>query len=299
MIIAFSKLKIHFITLLAGLFFVFSCEDKEDLVVFHTPYGSMTAILYDETPKHKENFLKLAKEGHYDSVAFHRVMEDFMIQTGDLSTGKSDKEIDYRIEAEFMPNKFIHEKGALAAARTGGAGNPERQSSGSQFYIVQGDTYDQQGLQTRATRRDYLNLYDLFERMLQSKRYPDLTEKYNFHVEKSREDSTYNFQEALETLVYQSKPQIEEVFGDQTDPGYPDWAVERYATIGGAPHLDGAYTVFGQVIHGLEVIDKIAAVATNERDNPLEDIKMRVEVLNLKKSEVAERFGYTYKNQRP
>ena len=295
MIIAFSKSKNNLIALLAGLFCVLACQEKEDLVIFHTPYGDMTAVLYEDTPKHKENFLKLAKEGHYDSVAFHRVIQDFMIQTGDLSTGTSDMKIDYRIDAEFMPEQYIHEKGALAAARTGGSGNPERQSSGSQFYIVQGKTYDEEGLQTRAQRRDYLNLYDLFDRMLKSKRYPELTEKYNFHVEQSQEDSTYNFQEALEALVYQSKPKIEEVFGDQTDPGYPDWAVERYASLGGAPHLDGAYTVFGQVIDGLAVIDKIAAVPTDARDKPLEVVRMTVEVLSIPKNEVTERYGFTYK----
>lgn len=285
---------------LFGAFIVLSlgaCAEKDELVVISTPYGEMTAVLYDDTPLHKENFLELAKSGKYDSVLFHRVIEDFMIQTGDVATGVAEEAVDYRIDAEFVPEKYIHKKGALAAARIGDANNPEKKSSGSQFYIVDGETFNEEGLQERAERRQYLKLYGLFDRMLRSKRFPELTEKVEYHRLKQEEDSTYDFGEAYRQLIWNSQPTIEEAFGDQSDPGYSDWAREIYATQGGAPHLDGEYTVFGQVVEGLEVIDKIAAVQTNQRDKPLQDIRMTVEVIEMPKSEVTEKYGIEYPNK--
>lgn len=272
----------------------FSCSEKEELVVFDTDMGEMIAVLYDETPQHKANFLKLVKERKYDSVLFHRVIEDFMIQTGDVATGKFGEAVDYRIPAEFYPQKYIHDKGSLAAARVGDAVNPLKESSGSQFYIVHGKTFDEQGLKERADRRMYLKLYGLFERMLKSKRFPELTEKYNYHIGLYEEDSTYDMSTAQRNLIFQSLPVIEKQFGDQTDPGYPDWAKELYATQGGAPHLDGEYTVFGKIISGLEVIDKIAATETDERDKPLNEIRMNVQILKLSRAEIESRYNYKY-----
>lgn len=271
-----------------------SCEEKDELIVISTPYGEMTAVLFDETPEHKGNFLKLAKSGLYDSVLFHRVINEFMIQTGDLSTGTQEKGVDYSLPAEFHSEKYIHEKGALAAARTGDAVNPQKKSSGSQFYIVHGAMFDEGGLKVRADRRHYLRLSGYFQRMLKSKRYPELQNKYNYHVGKFREDSTYDFNAAQRNLIFNSLKQIEKKYGPQVDPGYPDWAKEIYATVGGAPHLDGEYTVFGKVIDGLDVIDKIAAVETNERDRPLSEIRMKIKVISMPKSEITERYGFNY-----
>lgn len=256
-----------------------------------TPFGEMKAILYDETPLHKENFIKLVKAGRYDSVTFHRVIEDFMIQTGDLSTGKLDKDTDYRIDAEFLPEKYIHEKGALAAARYGDAQNPLKKSSGSQFYIVQGTTYDEEGLKERGAHREYLRLYGYFERLKKVDRYNELNEKYNYHAEKSLEDSTYDFAEALRTLVFNSKPLIEKEFGPQIDPGYSEYQKKRYAEVGGIPHLDGEYTVFGMVVEGLDIIDKVAAVETNYMDKPVDDIRIFVRLEEITKAELSEKYG--------
>ena len=272
-----------------------SCtQEMDELVVISTPYGDMTAVLYDDTPIHKENFLKLTKEGKFDSVLFHRVIENFMIQTGDVSTGVAGEAVDYTLDAEFRPDKYIHEKGALAAARTGDAVNPQKKSSGSQFYIVQGETYDDEGLATRAERRQYLKLDGFFTRMLRSERFPELTEKVEFHRAKSEEDSTYNFGEAYQRLVWNSIDVIEKEFGDQSDPGYTDWAKEVYATIGGTPHLDREYTVFGKVVEGLEVVDKIAAVETNRRDRPTTEVRMTVKVIEMPKSQVTKKYGIEY-----
>lgn len=275
-----------------------SCsQEKDELVVISTPYGEMTAVLYDDTPIHKENFLKLTKEGKFDSVLFHRVIENFMIQTGDVSTGVFGEEVEYDLEAEFRPEKYIHKKGALAAAREGDARNPQKKSSGSQFYIVQGETYDDEGLASRAQRRQYLKLDGFFTRMYRSDRFPEIREKVEYHRMKSEEDSTYNFGEAYQQLVWNSLDLIEKEFGNQSDPGYADWAREIYATTGGTPHLDGEYTVFGQVVEGLDVIDKIAAVETDRRDRPTNEVWMMVKVLEMPKSEVTKKYGIEYPKQ--
>ena len=272
-----------------------SCaKDTDTLVVLSTPYGEMKAILYDETPKHKSNFLALVKAGKFDSVTFHRVIQEFMIQTGDLATGSYGKAADYRIDAEFFAEKYFHEKGALAAARTGDAQNPEKKSSGSQFYIVQGEKYDEQGLKERGEYREYLKLYGYFERLMRLDRYLTLKEKYNYHALKSQEDSTHSFNDALRELVYDSKPMIEKEFGVQSDPGYTSFQQERYAKVGGAPHLDGEYTVFGKVVEGLDIIDKIAAVETDYRDRPQKRVILTVRLEQISKKNLTEMYGVEY-----
>jgi peptidyl-prolyl cis-trans isomerase B (cyclophilin B) len=271
---------------------VMGCADKKEVVIFETPYGEMTAILYDETPIHKENFLKLARSGQYDSVLFHRVIENFMIQTGDLSTGAAEKDADYRLDAEFMSDKYFHEKGALAAARRGDESNPKKQSSGSQFYIVQGETYDEAGLKLRAERRQFLKLYGLFQRAIKNDdRASELNEKWAYHVNRYQEDSTYDFGAAQQGLILNSQPILETIYGPLDDPGYTDQQRKVYADKGGTPHLDGEYTVFGKVIDGLDVIDKIAAQATDDRDRPLEEIRLKVRVEEMSQAEFDSRYG--------
>jgi peptidyl-prolyl cis-trans isomerase B (cyclophilin B) len=290
-----KHMKLQVLVGLLLMVFVFSCSPEQDeVIIISTPYGDMTAVLFDETPVHKANFLELAKSGKYDSVLFHRVINEFMIQTGNLATGKEEEGVGYTLPAEFMAEKYIHEKGALAAARIGDAGNPEKKSSGSQFYIVHGEKFDDEGLVVRADRRQYLKLSGLFQRMLRSERYPELTEKFNYHVEKSRADSTYDFNKAQRDLIFNSIEIIEDRFGPQGDPGYPDWAKEVYATVGGAPHLDGEYTVFGKVVEGLDIIDEIAGVETNQGDKPLADIRMDIKVVSMSKSEITKKYGITY-----
>lgn len=192
-------------------------KSQETLVAIHTPYGDMIVKLYDQTPRHRDNFIKLVKEKQYDSTLFHRVIKGFMIQGGDPDSkhaapgrmlGSGD--LGYTIPAEFNP-ALIHKKGALAAARTGDQVNPQRRSSSCQFYIVQGRVYTPQEIQ----------------------------------ILKSRYGMSFT-------------PEQE----------------QAYSTVGGTPHLDMQYTVFGEVIEGLEVIDKIAAQPTDGGDRPLEDIPM-------------------------
>ena len=189
---------------------------KETLVEFQTTKGNIKVKLYEETSMHKDNFIKLVVEGYYDGLLFHRVIRDFMIQTGDplsksaksgvaLGTGGPG----YTIPAEIFPNLY-HKKGALAAARTADNVNPQRESSGSQFYIVQGKKFTPDQLKAM--------------------------ENSNAHIRFTPEQ------------------------------------IKDYTTIGGTPHLDYAYTVFGEVIEGLDVVDKIAAVETDGRNRPLENI---------------------------
>lgn len=197
-------------------------QDNRKKVIISTGMGDMTIVLYDETPKHRDNFIKLAESGLYDGTIFHRVIQNFMIQGGDPESKNATPEKmlgnggpGYTIPAEFN-TKFFHKKGALAAARQGDNVNPKKESSGSQFYIVQGKKVSQ----------DELNLFQ------------------------SRSN------------IKMSPEQI-----------------KAYTTVGGAYHLDGAYTVFGEVIEGMDVIDKIASVQTNNMDRPLQDIKITVKVV--------------------
>lgn len=199
-----------------------SCGDKERTALISTQYGDIKVKLYNETPQHRDNFVKLVEQGFYDGTLFHRIIKEFMIQGGDPNSKNAQPGAmlgnggpGYTIPAEILPG-LIHKKGALSAARLGDQMNPKRESSGSQFYVVQGKKWTD----------DELNMFA---------------------------------QRGLKLTPEQR---------------------EIYKTIGGTPHLDGAYTVFGEVVEGLDVLDKIAATPTGQVDRPIEDIKMTVKMLN-------------------
>jgi peptidyl-prolyl cis-trans isomerase B (cyclophilin B) len=211
------KLKFLVLTILCICFMVSCNSDSRTYVTIETEFGNMKVELYDSTPKHKANFLKLVKEGFYEDLLFHRVIPEFMIQGGDpdskgaamgapLGTGGPG----YKIDAEIGAPHF---KGTLAAARQGDQQNPAKMSSGSQFYLVQGKVQTDQELDSYERRGNF---------------------KYN--------------QEQR----------------------------NKYKTIGGTPVLDNNYTVFGEVVEGLDVIDKIAGVKTDEKDRPYDDVKMNI-----------------------
>jgi peptidyl-prolyl cis-trans isomerase B (cyclophilin B) len=266
---------------LVGSIFLFSCDKNTDyVVVIHTPYGDMKAILYDETPLHKANFLKLAKSGRYDSTVFHRVIENFMIQGGDINTkeGTREEESD-RIPAEIIEG-FYHTKGALAAARQGDKSNPKKLSSSCQFYIVDGTPW-----QLMSTNMGLLNAK--LRGLLKDPEYADLLKQF-------KELAAKRDSKGMNDLAYQNKQLIEEKFGiDLTlDPKTKN--NEAYKELGGSPHLDGAYTVFGKVVEGLDVIDKIAEQKIANRSKPIEDIFLTIDVQEMKKSEITEMYGYSY-----
>lgn len=189
-------------------------QEKTIKFVIKTEYGDIKGYLYNDTPQHRDNFVKLVKEGWYNGSPFHRVIPNFMIQGGHNASGQVDP--GYTIPAEIVPGHF-HKKGALAAARMGDQVNPTKASSGSQFYIVQGQTFNEPTLEMMAVQRG-------------------------------------------KTFTEEQK--------------------QAYTTVGGSPHLDGEYTVFGQIADGFDVIDKIAAVQTGRANKPVKDVKMTIEIIN-------------------
>lgn len=262
-----------------------ACSGEEDyLVTIHTPYGNMHAVLYDATPKHKSNFIKLAENGRYDSTVFHRVIRDFMIQGGDVSAKPATEgdSIDYTIPAEFVDTLF-HRKGALAAARQGDQINPEKASSGSQFYIVQGTTYTKDELTTdmNTLNKGIQNL------ILNVPEYAGLEEEL-VNLYQSGDFQAYT------QRIMALKPVVEDRLNMEVDRKYSPERLQVYTTVGGAPHLDDTYTVFGQVVDGLAVIDSIAAQPTGAGDKPLKDIPMTVEVEKMPKKKIIDAYSFLY-----
>ncbi|MFP4091635.1 MAG: peptidylprolyl isomerase [Cyclobacteriaceae bacterium] len=273
--------------LFLGLAFLsLACSTEKDyLITFHTPYGEMKAVLYDATPEHKRNFIELARQGKYDSTIFHRVIEDFMVQGGDLSTAPGynpeEDSIDYTIPAEFVDTLF-HKKGAIAAARQGDGVNPERASSGSQFYFVQGVVYDEEQLTT-----DMNQLGKGIQNLLRIPEYQSMGDTLMALYQSGDMDAYTNKMMELKTLV-------EEEFNIDLSRKYPQERIEAYTSVGGTPHLDDTYTVFGQVIEGLAVVDSIAAQPTGPADKPLKDIYVRVEVEEVAKKKISRDYGFQY-----
>lgn len=256
------------VILFSALFLFPGCtnrpDKKDNLVLLSTTLGNIKIRLYDETPVHRDNFLRLVRIGAYDGILFHRVISNFMIQAGDMSTRVpgvlpgSDTLTTYTLPAEIVPGLF-HKKGALAAARTGNDVNPEIRSSGTQFYIVHGTIYTDPEL-SEAERRINNNLNQLlFIRLI-----------------RQTEDSIRASGQNLTASEIQEKATIRKFEILQTRSGYTIPEEQRivYKTIGGVPRLDQTYTVFGEVTEGLEVVDKIASVGTDDRDKPLSDVRI-------------------------
>lgn len=250
---------------------------KETLII-ETSYGNMKLKLYEETPLHKANFLKLVNEHFFDSLLFHRVINDFMIQGGDHlskrakpgdSLGHGD--IGYSVPAEFNP-ALIHKKGRLCAARESDVINPKQASSASQFYIVMGKKRTMEDLkkyEERINKAHYAKCAGEFMRTEEGKK---RKQDYNRLKAENKPDSAAVVNAIIEETIRKEHLKTPEYKFNQKQ-------IDVYTTFGGTPHLDGTYTVFGEVTEGLEVIDKIAAVKTDKRDRPLEDIRMKITVL--------------------
>ncbi len=248
-------------------FSLLNCSSKDSSeVTISTEYGDIVIKLYDKTPEHRANFIKLVKDGYYDGTLFHRVIKDFMIQGGDPDSKKAQPGAalgtggpGYTVPAEFVP-EYIHKKGALAAARQGDDINPEKRSSGSQFYLVQGKTYTDEELNQMEIAIAQNNAMQKYAEFIQ--------EEEKAMKDAGKEVDPYEAQmkaQAKTSEYYQSHPYKMDANARQT-----------YKTIGGTPFLDGSYTVFGEVVKGLEVIDVIAKVQTDGRDRPMKDIKITI-----------------------
>lgn len=264
--------------LVATLSTIFSCGsvEKDYIVTIKTAHGDIEVVLYDQTPEHKENFLDLAQRGEYDSTVFHRVIDDFMIQGGDLATRPGDQEaVDHTLPAEFVPDYF-HHYGALAAARQGDNANPEKRSSGSQFYIVEGTvaTAEQLTLDMQA-----LNTY--IPRLAEVPGHEGLLDTLR-NIYFSKGEKAYS--EEIMKLV----PVIEKRFDVKLQKTYPDERMKAYTTIGGTWHLDDAYTVFGRVVSGMDVVERIAALETLAGDRPSAPVYMTMEVREVDKQAIAD-----------
>lgn len=236
------------------------------IVNIETSEGPIKVLLYDGTPKHQENFVKLASEGFYDGVLFHRVIKDFMVQTGDPDSksatadsmlGSGDP--GYTIEAEIDYPRYFHKYGALAAARTGDQVNPEKRSSGSQFYIVTGNKYSPRQIE------------QMSQRMADGKK-----QAYFRELQKKHHEEIKSLYAAKDTVALENLRQrmIKETEENVVAEPLPEAVSEAYTTIGGTPHLDGEYTVFGEVLEGMETVEKIQNSATGRGDRPIEDIRI-------------------------
>ena len=250
-------------------------KTKSNIVLINTSLGNIKIRLYDETPQHRDNFLKLAEEGYFNDLLFHRVIKDFMIQGGDPESkgASANKSLGsggpgYQIPAEIIYPQLFHKRGALSAARTGDQVNPEKKSSGSQFYIVWGSVYTENQLASMEQQKKQQAMQHYFD-SLTMQRNDTIQELY--HAKN---------QIGLDSLQKELIAMTEAEFANNPEMG--GFTAEQkniYSNLGGAPHLDGEYTVFGEVIEGLDVIEKIQSCQTGSNDRPKTDITMKMNIV--------------------
>ena len=237
-------------------------------VLLETSLGEIELALYNETPQHRDNYIKLVNEGTYDGVLFHRVINNFMIQTGDPDSKTATPDAllgsggpGYDLPAEIVYPKLFHKRGAIAAAREGDETNPERKSSGSQFYIVTGRRYSEYQLNAMVERLADQAKAMKFQTMARE-RMPEI------QALKAQGDTT-----ALMTLQNELIKLTEDWYA-KNPVQFTQQQIDAYSTIGGTPHLDGTYTVFGEVVKGMDVVDKIQNVTTGQNDRPVDDVRI-------------------------
>ncbi len=243
--------------------------DKNDVIVnISTTMGDIKALLYGDTPKHRDNFLKLVNEGFYNGTLFHRVINEFMIQAGDPESkgAPAGKRLGaggpgYNVEAEIVYPRHFHKRGALAAARQGDNVNPERKSSGSQFYIVTGKAYSEAQLMQMEKQMQMMQQQDIFNRLA--------SERRDTIMQLRRNGDHAGIQKLQEELIA-----LTETEAAKNPAKLTDEQKKAYMEAGGTPHLDSQYTVFGEVLEGLDVVEKIEKVPTLPGDRPKDDVKI-------------------------
>ena len=243
-------------------------------VLIRTTLGDIKVKLYDETPQHRDNFIKLVKEGYYNGTLFHRVIKGFMVQGGDpdskgapanksLGTGGPG----YTVPAEIVYPQLFHKRGALAAARQGDEVNPQRNSSGSQFYIVWGEVYAGGTLGQMEKQMNMMVEQEVFNALA--------AERKAQIMDLRRNRDQAGLMALQDELIALTKTTVKERGGFK----FTEEQKEAYSTIGGTPHLDNQYTVFGEVVEGLEIVEKIQSCATARGDRPKEDISMTMDLI--------------------
>jgi cyclophilin family peptidyl-prolyl cis-trans isomerase len=261
-------------------------SQKDTLIEIKTSQGNIVVKLYEKTPLHRANFIRLVKKGFYDSLIFHRIIPTFMIQGGDPDSKRSASGAmlgnggpGYTIPAEILP-EYFHKKGALAGARLGDDVNPTKASSGSQFYLVQGKVFTEAELTQMAQRMSNMKRQQNGQKLYQ--------EYLNRPENAALLRTVIRLQQAQnrDSLELVSKTAIEYV--NSQLQAIPDFSftpeqIKAYSTLGGAPHLDGGYTVFGEVVEGLDVIDKIATIDRDSNDRPKNDVRMFPSLKIIKK----------------
>ncbi len=248
----------------------------ETIVLMHTTKGDIKLKLYNETPRHRDNFIQLVKNGQYEGLLFHRVIKDFMIQGGDVTSKNAPMnkslgagDLGYTIPAEFVYPKYFHKKGALCAARTGDEVNPEKASSASQFYIVTGKVYRESDLKQIEKQLENALKQSIFAR-LQAEYRPKIMELY-------RSGNKEELAILRDTLIGKTELEAER---RKDETKLTEEQKKTYTTIGGVPFLDNQYTVYGEVVEGLETVDAIQNAKTNKQDRPTENIAITsVEIL--------------------
>ena len=243
--------------------------NMETKVLLETSLGNIVIKLYDETPKHRDNFIKLVNDGFYEGVLFHRIIAGFMIQTGDPDSKNAAPNqhlgagnVGYTLPAEFVYPKYYHKKGALAAARTSDAVNPQKESSGSQFYIVTGK------VSTDA------ELNQMEESMQNNLGQAIFQKKVNENRELIQQLQAANDQQGLMDLQNRLIQEVQQELTTATPAQFTPEQRHDYTTIGGTPFLDKEYTVFGEVVEGMDIVDAISMVKTGSGDRPVEDVKV-------------------------
>lgn len=243
-------------------------QTKETQVWMKTSLGTIKLRLYNETPQHRDNFIKLAKEGQYNGLLFHRVIKEFMVQGGDVTSKNAPMnkqlgagDLGYTVPAEFVYPTYFHKKGALSAARTSDEVNPNKESSASQFYIVTGKIYKEAELAQMEKQKEGRLKQAIFARL----------QKENSATIKAAYQSGDKAELAIirDTLVGKTEMEAEK---RKDEAKLTPQQREVYTTIGGVPFLDNEYTVYGEVIEGLDIVDAIQKVKTNKQDRPLENV---------------------------
>lgn len=261
--------KMNIVVLMLLFFLNASCKannTKEEVVVFETNFGIIKVKLYPETSLHKQNFLKLVDQKFYDGLLFHRVIADFMVQAGDPDSKNAQPgqmigagDVGYTIPGEFIYPQYFHKKGTLAAARQGDDTNPTRASSGCQFYFVVGRKFTDLQLQKIEARNKDKYIQQAYKTILST------SEEYK--IANSQNDETTQrklMEQAMEQALAEADTSKKYLFSEAQKM--------QYTSVGGTPHLDGQYTVFGEVIEGIEVVENISKTKVGVADRPIEDI---------------------------